>query len=221
MPPFARLALPFACLALSFCVLAGPVRAERWTFSAGAGLGTAYRISAASASGAEYDASWHVTADVARRLGEHWEVRTTAGDLHTSWRPALASAPEIRVSERLTVDFAPIGAGLRFLGTPGGHGSVLAYGEVLPALYVSRWRVQESWTGDFGFSSGSRDERVSRLLAGVMVGAGIRWQAGTHLRPELALRYHHTADPGRIRSWGTSPRGVRQLVLVASLGWAG
>jgi hypothetical protein len=222
MPPFGRFAMPLACIVLAACTLAASAHAEHWTVSGGTGVGPPYQMSSETAYSQVFDFSWHVTADVTRRLDDHWAVRATAGDLHSSvpW-PLLTF--EVQATERRIVDFAPIGAGLRFLAAPRGHGTVQAYAEALPALYVSRWRVQKSWAWDFGdprASGPSSDVRVTRLLAGVMAGAGFQWRAGAHLRPELALRYHLTAGPGYIDSWGASPRGLRQFVVAAGLGWA-
>jgi hypothetical protein len=221
MPPLERLALPFACIALAACALAGSARAEGWTCSAGAGGSLGYQTSP-TAYHPEFDPSWLVTADATRRLSERWAIHAASGDLHFSRAWPLISIPEVRTTGRQTVDFVPVGIGARFFPTARRNQAVQPWLEATPTLYVSRWRTHRTWEDRTGVpgTSGSNATTETRLLAGFAAGAGFQWRTSPHLRTELGVRYHFSASPGSIEAWDYAPRGLRQITVAAGLGWA-
>ena len=218
MSPGNRLLLAAVCAASLSCLAVAPGAAGDWSFSAGAGGTTGYGLSGPDRN---FGPAWIVTADAARRLGDRWELRATAGGLHFSRPWPLSSIPEVRITGTRSVDFAPVGVGLRILSPVTAIRPTQVYAEAIPSLVVSRWRSTESWfdmTGPPPYS-GSSDIRTTRVLAGFMAGAGILWRAGPHLRPGLAARYLFSAAPGDVAPFDSSPGGLSAFAACASLGW--
>jgi hypothetical protein len=218
-----RLAFPLAALILSACALVTSVRAERWTFSAGAGGIIGYR--GGPGDDGLYLPEWTAGLSTTRALGNHFALRGAVGWSRYGRDVPLLNPDDLSAPAtfRQTVSFWRAGFGARLVPFPRSPRQRTCV-DLAPIVVWSRWRDRQSqhgWDGEGNRMDRDEVEIRSRLLAGIEAGWSCEWRPRERLRPAIGVRFLATTSPGRVSNMTSGDsRGLLELAFEASLGWA-
>jgi hypothetical protein len=177
--------------------------------------------------GDHFDDSWTASLGASRSLGRHLSIQVDAGYLSYDRGLSIGSIPEIPPpSSELSAQIPSLGVGLRYYPTGPATARARVYLQLVPTLYVSRWKERSEYPAHTDFFSGIyqsarvEEDTFTSVLPGFAAGIGFVGLNQTPIRLDLGFRYYYSTNPGsqdlgRFSSGDFD--GLRQLALVIGL----